>query len=172
VESPLEIIDGLDSLRMRNDLTRIPLLSRLCATNRINKKIRSKYAKGVRTLTRSSCTCTSDSRDNLSSARFFSAAVMSTIASSRVLLSACHSSRALSNVRFVSARDVLVCSSSCSTFFRVLCRASCWAWRQVSAQEKDTERNEYTHDVVSCASVEDLYSSCVAFSDANASSLA
>ena len=38
--------------------------------------------------------------------------------------------------------------------------------------EIDLEENEYTHEAVICASVVDLYSSCVAFSDANASSLA
>jgi hypothetical protein len=135
MESPLEILDGLDSLCMRNDLTRIPLLSSLSGTGGISKK-KSKYAMGAHTLTRSSFACTSDSRDNLSSAKFFSAVDMSTIAPSRVFLSACHSSRALSNVRFVSARDVLVCSSSCSTFFRVLWRASCWAYKhQVSAHD-------------------------------------
>jgi hypothetical protein len=62
----------------------------------------------------------SDSRVDLSSARFFSEAVMSTIVSSSVLLSASHSSRALSNARFDSANDVLVCSSSCWTFVRLL----------------------------------------------------
>jgi hypothetical protein len=38
VESPLEILDGLDSLRMRNNLTRIPLFSSLDATIKISKK--------------------------------------------------------------------------------------------------------------------------------------
>lgn len=38
VESPLEVLDGLDSLRMRNDLARIPLLSSLGTTSRISNK--------------------------------------------------------------------------------------------------------------------------------------
>jgi hypothetical protein len=38
VESPLQILDGLDGLRMRNDLTRIPLLSSLGATSRMSQK--------------------------------------------------------------------------------------------------------------------------------------
>ena len=116
LETPLELLVDFDGLRMRNDLTRVPLLSSLDARSAGND---SGTLKSALTLTRSWCAWASDSRDNLSSATFFSAAVMSAIVSSKVFLSACHSSRALSNSRFNSASDVLVCSSSCSTFFRV-----------------------------------------------------
>jgi hypothetical protein len=44
-----------------------------------------------------------------------------TLQSPESLLSPCHSSRAFPKVRLVSVRDVRVCASSCSTFFRVFC---------------------------------------------------